>query len=276
MSSAPQLFVAPEFLSEHEVGSFVSFFKSDCPWVQPDGADHYERSHWSQDTTVLNEKPEWKYLADMFEEISDRARTQIEAYFGETLVQPKQFAMRKWIVGDEQAPHSDVGHSSGILIFSPTQGEHGPLSIHQYDIASVLYFNNDFTGGQTYFEYQGIEIRPRPGMLIAFPTSHQYLHGVTPVTSGNRYVMTAFYPYARTIIHNLLPNLPGDWYKKFSNYREIMGMIPAEQLGNIPEHLRPPDWDNFVREVIRLVPKEQLQKIPEHMRPPDWETLITT
>ena len=247
MSSAPQLFVAPDFLTEHERGSFVTFFKSECPWKQPDGADYQERSHWSQDTTILNSKTDWQVLAHMFVDFSTRARTQIEEYFGETLGQPSQCAMRKWVVGDEQAAHSDVGHPDGTLIFRPVQGEYGPLSIHQYDIASVLYFNNDFTGGHTFFQYKGIEVRPQPGMLIAFPTSHQYLHGVTPVTSGDRYVMTNFYPYARTIIHNLLPNLPAGWYKKFSNYREILELIPPEQFKNVPEHLRTPEWDTFTQ-----------------------------
>jgi len=243
MSSAPQLFVAPNFLTEEECGSFMNFFRGDCPWVQPDGADHQERSHWSQDTNVLDTKQEWKYLADYFDEFSARSKIAFEGFFGETLLQPNVWAMRKWIVGDRQAAHSDVGHSNGMLIFSPVKEEHGPLSLHQYDIASVLYFNDDFTGGQTYFEYQGIEIRPKPGMLIAFPASHQYLHGVTPVESGERFVMTSFWPYARTLIHNLLPQLPNDWWKRFGNYREIMNMIPYEQVPNVDPAKIPPDWN---------------------------------
>jgi len=221
----------------------MHFFNTECPWVQPAGADYQERSHWSQDTNVLRDKNEWSFLQDLFEEISLRAKTHIEDFFGETVLQPNVFAMRKWVQGDKQSAHSDVGHSDGTLIFSPIRGEHAPLSLHQYDIASVLYFNNDFTGGQTYFEHQGIEVRPQPGMFIAFPASHQYLHGVTEVTSGERFVMTSFWPHARTLIHNLLPNLPNDWWKRFSNYREIINMIPSEQIPNVDPQKIPPDWN---------------------------------
>jgi predicted 2-oxoglutarate/Fe(II)-dependent dioxygenase YbiX len=33
-----------------------------------------------------------------------------------------------------------------------------------------------------------IRIRPEPGLLVAFPSTHHYLHGVEPVTSGERVV----------------------------------------------------------------------------------------
>ena len=32
-----------------------------------------------------------------------------------------------------------------------------------------------------------IKVRPKPGMMVAFPSNRHYLHGVEPVTRGHRY-----------------------------------------------------------------------------------------
>ena len=47
--------------------------------------------------------------------------------------------------------------------------------------------NNDFEGGDFIFPDHRIRIRPEPGMMVCFPSSHHYMHGVEPVTKGRRY-----------------------------------------------------------------------------------------
>lgn len=56
------------------------------------------------------------------------------------------------------------------------------------DISTVLFLNDDFEGGEFVFPKYRIRIRPEPGLLVAFPSTHHYLHGVEPVTSGERIV----------------------------------------------------------------------------------------
>jgi predicted 2-oxoglutarate/Fe(II)-dependent dioxygenase YbiX len=55
------------------------------------------------------------------------------------------------------------------------------------DLSTVLFLNNDFEGGDFIFPELKIRIRPEPGMLVCFPSTHEYLHGVEPITHGNRY-----------------------------------------------------------------------------------------
>jgi len=57
------------------------------------------------------------------------------------------------------------------------------------DLSTILFLNDDFEGGQFVFPDLKINIRPEPGLLIAFPSSEFYLHMVEPVISGNRYAM---------------------------------------------------------------------------------------
>ena len=239
MNSAPQLYLNPNFLTQQEIEVFMDFFEHKCPWEKPKDADFTERQHIGQDAVIIYNQEELSYILPVYEEIVCRARAEIEGFFGETVLQPKILAMRKWVVGDYQSPHSDVGHPDGGLIVSTGKTGHGPLSIHQYDIASLIYFNNSFKGGETYFEHQGISINPKPGLFAAFPASHHYLHGVSPVTEGERYVMTAFWPYVRSIVHNLIPGLPNDWFVKFSNYEDALDIIPEDARRSIPNIMLP-------------------------------------
>ena len=56
------------------------------------------------------------------------------------------------------------------------------------DISTVLFLNDDFEGGEFVFPAYRIRIKPEPGLLVAFPSTHHYLHAVEPVKSGERVV----------------------------------------------------------------------------------------
>ena len=51
-------------------------------------------------------------------------------------------------------------------------------------LADEKYFP---VGGDFIFPEHHIRVRPEPGMLVCFPSSHHYMHGVEPVTRGKRY-----------------------------------------------------------------------------------------
>jgi hypothetical protein len=53
-----------------------------------------------------------------------------------------------------------------------------------------LYLNDDFVGGELLFKYKpDIIIKPEPGMLVNIPTTKEFTHKVTPVTSGIRHTL---------------------------------------------------------------------------------------
>jgi hypothetical protein len=59
--------------------------------------------------------------------------------------------------------------------------------------AAVMYVNGDFNGGELHFPLIDIKFKPEAGDLIVFPSSNEYLHGVTPVEAGpTRYALPAF------------------------------------------------------------------------------------
>lgn len=55
------------------------------------------------------------------------------------------------------------------------------------DLSTVIFLNDDFTGGDFVFPEFRLRIRPEPGLLICFPSTYEYLHGVEPVLTGTRY-----------------------------------------------------------------------------------------
>lgn len=55
------------------------------------------------------------------------------------------------------------------------------------DIATLIYLNSDYSGGEIYFPEYDIVYKPSPGDLLCFPDNPEYIHGVKPVTDGTRY-----------------------------------------------------------------------------------------
>ena len=79
----------------------------------------------------------------------------------------------RWPIGTFMKPHIDDNN------------------VHEPDVfASMLYLNDNFTGGSTLFE--DIEIKPKPGKLIIF-SNHEHLHYVSEVGGAERFVLSFWY-----------------------------------------------------------------------------------
>lgn len=60
------------------------------------------------------------------------------------------------------------------------------------DLSVVYFLNDDFDGGELFFPSLDLLIRPEAGTLICFPSDHNYIHGVKPVTAGRRYTVVTW------------------------------------------------------------------------------------
>ena len=60
------------------------------------------------------------------------------------------------------------------------------------DFSLLLYLNDGYTGGTICFPNFNIEIEPRRGMLLTFPSDHRFVHAAKPVISGERYVIASW------------------------------------------------------------------------------------
>lgn len=59
----------------------------------------------------------------------------------------------------------------------------------------MIYLNDDFTGGETYFTHQDIEITPKQGMLAIWPASYTHRHHAVNNLVGNKWAATGWFRY---------------------------------------------------------------------------------
>jgi Rps23 Pro-64 3,4-dihydroxylase Tpa1-like proline 4-hydroxylase len=82
----------------------------------------------------------------------------------------------KWVPGCYQNLHNDLDHKDIRRLTAFT---------------SITYLNEDFVGGETYFE-DGTTIKPKIGRTLFFDGVY-YRHGVNRVQNGNRFTIPIWY-----------------------------------------------------------------------------------
>lgn len=76
------------------------------------------------------------------------------------------------------------------------------------DITCVVYFNEDYTGGELYFQFFNTQYTFKAGDVIIYPSSWQYIHGVEPVI-GERYALVIWFettPHAYPLADETITN----------------------------------------------------------------------
>ena len=95
----------------------------------------------------------------------------------------------KFVRDNYEGPFGDLDSSkTHIARFSEGFGMHEHFdSTKPNDIATLIYLNSDYDGGEIYFPAYDISIKPNSGDLICFPDTPDFVHGVKPITKGTRY-----------------------------------------------------------------------------------------
>jgi hypothetical protein len=76
-------------------------------------------------------------------------------------------------------------------------GEHiDDFAVFHYNIASLIYINDDYDGGEIKFIDHDFTIKPKSGTLILFPGNKYYSHEVLEVKSGERYTSSFWLRFA--------------------------------------------------------------------------------
>jgi len=104
-----------------------------------------------------------------------------EAYNLEENIYSDTLQVIRWFPGMEQQPHADDMSNTDIAGFS-----------HR-DFGSIVYLNNDYNGGHTYYPNFDFEVIPRSGSLALHPGDPEHLHGVTKIENGMRYTIASFW-----------------------------------------------------------------------------------
>lgn len=82
-----------------------------------------------------------------------------------------------------------------VILHRYGPGASGPEHSDVYPLATLLYLNDDYEGGEIYFS-SGLELKPAQGSMLVFDGGGVNRHGVRQNTgSVARYVLVAFWEY---------------------------------------------------------------------------------
>ena len=188
-SSKDNIMILYDFVDKLDLEHMNVFAPHISQWENPreteydeNGVCIYDASYW-WDRMCSGEilKRINPFMHEMVDKYIDKMQRAIEEKFAVALHKRPPVLVR-WLPGNEQSPHSDKQLNDG-----------SPNPFPTYDINSIIYWNNDFEGGQFYYPEHDIELEIEPGMAVAHPGDIHYLHGVKPIISGTRWTTPSFY-----------------------------------------------------------------------------------
>jgi len=95
-------------------------------------------------------------------------------------------------------PVQFLGYPVGGHYKGHNDGEHFNHETRQWerimerDVSFLFYLNDQYGGGELEFYDLGLTIKPKKGMMIAFPSYKDFAHKVHPVTWGHRYSLVSW------------------------------------------------------------------------------------
>ena len=180
------------FMTEEELTTLNNFAKNNEIWDRTD-------THYNEDGTVIYDSGYWDHrvatmqtldsanpdISKMIVGMQERLKKEVDKYF-KVDAHATNPALVRWLPGQRQQPHADKELHEG-------SGRGKPNDFPYYDISGLFYLNDDYEGGELYFPNQGVQFKPKAGAAYFFPGDMHYIHGVTEIRSGIRYVCPFFW-----------------------------------------------------------------------------------
>ncbi|PYL75949.1 MAG: hypothetical protein DMF26_07235 [Verrucomicrobia bacterium] len=135
--------------------------------------------HYYTIREVDNESASWVYG------VSLRCKKKIETHFSTPELFVESLFVACLLPGDSHIAHADNERKKN--------GRWVPNHTPQRDYTGLLYLNDNFTGGQLVFRERHVVIIPKAGLLVGFPSNHEFAHRVPKVLSGKRYSLPVWF-----------------------------------------------------------------------------------
>lgn len=188
-TTADNIVVIKNFVGADDLRAIRTFVSTINEWVDPgenkytdNGTCLYDADYWRNrqcsGEIIRRINPQ---IFSIIEHYIHKMKTLLELRFN-VLLSPRPPVLVKWIEGTEQQPHADKQLNDG-----------SPNPFPDYDLNSLIYYNDEFEGGELYYPQHNIEIKPEPGLAVAHPGDINFLHGVRRITSGERWTTPSFY-----------------------------------------------------------------------------------
>lgn len=172
------------FMSKDEIKYILDFAKGIEQWEDGGGMGFWSNRSLNA-ITIYNQHD--KMVGKFLYNLRERVKSAIqEMYILDKPIYPDLFQIVRWFPGMEQPPHADDMTNSD---------QDGLDWYHHRHFGSIIYLNNDYSGGHTYYPQYDIEIKPEPGTLAVHPGDPDHLHGVTKIEDDIRYTIASFWTF---------------------------------------------------------------------------------
>lgn len=164
------------FLTPEEVKAFLEYARSKDKWDPAQGT--WDNRSLSVES-IFKDRPD---LAILLDKTQTKIKNSIEKSYGlDKEINADLIQLVRWFPGNLQSAHADDMTNSNAKGFS--HREYG----------AILYLNEDYKGGHTFYPQYDFEVIPKSGMLAVHPGTPDYLHGVTKVEEDMRYTIASFW-----------------------------------------------------------------------------------
>lgn len=95
---------------------------------------------------------------------------------------------------------STVSRNHDLIFMRYKEGEffkyhNDDSAAHPRTISAIMYFNDDYEGGELEFKYFNVKYSPKIGDCIVFSSAFPYTHRVNEIAKGTRYAAVNWYKY---------------------------------------------------------------------------------
>ena len=200
-----------EILSTRDLSELINYIDTskDIYELMPNGpgCDLYENGQPVSVKTVSFYKPD-KKIQTVLDNLTSSLKKHVEFEYGQRLFLDPNFSGRIWSEGDYQSPHSDSEYNNATLCLDIDDSQtNWTNNIPRFlsDYSSLVYLNDNYEGGELVFPEYNLNIKPKAGDIITFPTNAMYLHAVNKIKSGTRYNVVLKWFRQTTLISHVIP-----------------------------------------------------------------------
>ncbi len=188
MNLLSNILIEPNVLTPEAIQELINHAKqsntTDLSVFDPDKTNETGETSWIvdkdiRDTQIIEFGDLFPKIEDLFKNI---VKHIINPFYGIEVWDSEVPQLLKYNVGGHYKPHID-----GRSIWIAPNGDKIWRKSTDRDLSMVLFLNDEFEGGEFVFPDLHIQVKPKPGLLVCFPSDQNYLHGVAPVTKGTRY-----------------------------------------------------------------------------------------
>jgi len=197
---------------EFKAYTVEDFLSKDETYVLVNAAISITEEQWNSENThpfwqgrvihlpqlSLVSKPAYSLISH---EIFPRIRKKLVSQYDLDLPTfPDSIDLVRWPVGLSQPTHWD--DMKGL-------GEENSWNSHRkYGV--IIYLNDDYEGGQTYYPKFNHYITPKAGMLAVHPGDEIHEHGVTAIKKTIRYTLSSFWHHTPSKV--VIPEFHDEYY----------------------------------------------------------------